>query len=78
MKELGLMGTIANSTYEILFTEALNGSDNFRIWFYHKMPESYEINPRIPDMIYQGIVKGKSAKQISKDIIEFGSNPENP
>ena len=69
MKET-IVNIIEIETRNILFHSAATGGDGFRQWFYPQLPKNYEINQEVTKEIYNGILQGKSAVEISREIIE--------
>jgi hypothetical protein len=59
---------IHEAALELVIHEAASGSDSFRQFVYPGLPKSYTINPKVDELINDGIGRGLSAVRILDEI----------
>lgn len=64
---MSLPEIICQTARNLLFKMAAR-SDHFRQWVYPNLPKSYTWNPEVEQEIEQGMLRGLSAEQISKEL----------
>ena len=67
---MSLPKTICDTAKDIIFKMAVNSGDHFRSWVYPRLPKNYDFNPTLEREIEQGMLRGLSAEDISREIYD--------